>query len=368
MPAVLSTRALNRALLARQLLLGRVTVPALKVIERLVGLQAQTPESPYYALWARLQGFHPDQLASLLQRRKVVRLALMRSTIHLVSARDCLALRPVLQPVQERNLFVASPFGRRVAGMDLRALERAGRALLEAQPLSIAELARALRARFPDRDGQSMAYAIRNTLAMIQVPPRGLWGQGGLARGTTAEAWLGKPLQRERAPDRMLLRYLGGFGPASVRDMEVWSGLQGCQATVERLRPRLRVFRNERGTELFDLPRAPRPDPDTPAPPRFLPDYDNVFLSHADRARIVEEETRRRHRTGVQIRACPFLVDGFIAGAWRIERRRAGATLLLAPFARLARKDSRALASEGERLLEFAAPADRHEVRFVPRL
>ena len=156
---VVSTRALNRALLARQLLLERTELPAAKAIEHLVGMQAQTPESPYYALWARLRGFRADELAGLLQRRRVVRLALMRSTIHLVSARDCLDLRPVLQPVQERNLFVASPYGRRLAGMDLTALARAGRALLEKEPMTIAELAAALRARWPARTRPDSAAA-----------------------------------------------------------------------------------------------------------------------------------------------------------------------------------------------------------------
>jgi hypothetical protein len=343
-----------------------VPLPAAKVVEHLVGMQAQTPEAPYYALWTRLQRFQPEELSRLLEGRKVVRLALMRSTIHLVSAADCLALRPVLEPVQERNLFTASPYGRRLAGMDLPALVRAGRALLEAQPRTIAELATALRARWPRRDGQSMAYGIRNLLAMIQVPPRGLWGRGGQARGTTAETWLGRPLGRDRSPDRMVLRYLAAFGPASARDVEAWSGLQGLAPVLERLRPRLRLFSDEKGRSLYDLPRAPRPDPDTPAPPRFLPDYDNVFLSHADRARIIDEELRLRHRTGVAMRTCPFLLDGFIAGSWRIDRRRSGATLTIAPFRRVTRKDATALADEGLRLLEFAAPQDAHDVRLLP--
>jgi hypothetical protein len=363
-PPVLGTRALNRTLLARQLLLERVSLPAAKVVERLVGMQAQTPESPYYALWARLRRFRPEELARLLEGRKVVRLSMMRSTIHLVSAADCLALRPVLQPVQERNLFTASPYGRRLAGMDLAALVRAGRALLEEQPRSIAELAAGLRTRWPKRDGQSMAYGIRNLLAMVQVPPRGLWGQGGLARGTTAERWLGRPLGRDRSPDRLVLRYLAAFGPASARDVEAWSGLQGLEPVLEGLR-RLRRFQDQKGTALYDLPRAPRPDPDTPAPPRFLPDYDNVFLGHADRTRIVDETLRLRHRSGVDMRACPFLLDGFIAGSWRIDRRRPGATLTIAPWARLAKKDASALADEGLRLLEFAAPEDAHDVRFL---
>ena len=364
-PPVLGTRALNRALLARQLLLQRRAMSAIDVVDHLVGLQAQTPESPYYALWARLRSFRPDELAALLVKRQVVRLSLMRSTIHLVSASDCLALRPVLQPVQERNLFASSPYGRQLAGMDLKALVRAGQRLLEERPRTIAELAAALKARWPRRDGQAMAYAIRNHLAVVQVPPRGLWGQGGLARGTTAQAWLGRTLGRDRSPEPMLLRYLGAFGPAGVRDMELWSGLRGLAPAVERLRPRLRVFRDDRGVELFDLPRAPRPHPDTPAPPRFLPDYDNVFLSHADRARIVDEELRLRHRTGVALRTCPFLLDGFIAGTWRIDRQRRGATLTIAPFARVTKRDAVALESEGARLLEFAAPEDAHDVRLV---
>jgi hypothetical protein len=210
-----------------------------------------------------------------------------------------------------------------------------------------------------------MAYGIRNLLPVIQVPPRGVWGKGGLPRGTTAEAWLGRPLGRDRSPDRMVLRYLAAFGPAGVRDVELWSGLQGMGPALERLRPRLKLFRNQRGDLLYDLPRAPRPDPDTPAPPRFLPDYDNVFLSHADRARIVDEQLRLRHRTGVSMRACPFLVDGFMAGTWRIERQRSGAILLLTAFLPLARKDAAALAEEGARLLEFAAPQDRHDVRLT---
>jgi hypothetical protein len=364
-PPVLGSRALNRALLARQLLLERSALPPVKVVERLVGLQAQTPESPYYALWSRLRSFRPEALAVLLERRKVVRLALMRSTVHLVTDADCLTLRPLLQPVQERNLFSGSPYGRRLAGMDLPALVRAGRDLLEERPRTSAELAAALRARWPKRDGPSMAYAIRNLLAVIQVPPRGVWGQGGLARGTTAESWLGRPLGRGRSLDALVLRYLAAFGPASARDAETWSGLRGLAPVFERLGPRLRVFRAPSGALLHDLPRAPRPHPDTVAPPRFLPDYDNVFLAHADRSRIIDEQLRLRHRTGVSMRTCPFLLDGFIAGTWRIDRRRGGAILEVAPFARLPRRQAAALEEEGARLLELAAPEDAPEVRFL---
>jgi hypothetical protein len=359
----LSRRALNRALLARQLLLQREERPLARTIEHLVGLQAQTPDSPYYALWSRLSGFQAPDLARLLERRRVVRLSLMRSTIHLVTARDCLALRPVLQPVQERNLFAGSPYGRRLAGLDLAALLRHGRHLIETQPLTIAELAARLRERWPDRDGQAMAYAIRNLTAMVQVPPRGVWGVGGLARGTTAETFLGRPLARSTAPDTLVRRYLGAFGPASVRDAQSWSGLNDLAPVFQRLGPRLRRFRDEQGTPLFDLPRAPRPHPDTPAPPRFLPDYDNVFLAHADRARIVDEAERKARHTGVEMRNAPFLIDGFIRGTWRIDREDGVAILSVKPWRPLSRRDAAALAAEGARLLEFAAPGDPHRMR-----
>jgi hypothetical protein len=362
---VLTARALNRALLERQHLLRRVSWPATRAIEHLVGLQAQTPDAPYYALWSRLEGFRPDELSGLLRARQAVRLPLMRSTIHLVSARDCLALRPVLEAVQEHNLFVASPYGRRLAGLDLAALVEAGRALVEEQPRTHSELARALRARWPDRDGLSMAYGVRNLLALVQVPPRGLWGAGGLARCTTAESFLGRPLGTERRPEAMLLRYLAAFGPASVRDMQLWSGLPALQPVVDRLRPRLRVFQDERGVELYDLPRAPRPDPELPAPPRFLPDYDNVFLSHADRSRIVDAAIRKRHRSAVQLRVAPFLVDGFIAGNWRLTRERRRTTLTLWPFGKLSKRDQGAIEREAGRLLKFAAPGADHDVRFA---
>jgi hypothetical protein len=362
---VLPTRALNRALLARQLLLRRASTPVGRAVEHLVGLQAQTPDAPYYALWTRLRDFRPETLAALIEGRRAVRIALMRSTIHLVSARDCLSLRPLLQPVQERSLMVGSPFGRRLAGLDLPAMLAAARAFVDEAPLTTSELGAALARRFPGRDAQSMAYGARNFLALVQVPPRGVWGKGGLARCTTAEAWLDRPLGPALSPEKMLLRYLAAFGPASVRDVQLWSGLRGLGEIVEGLRRRLRVFRDDRGVELFDLPRAPRPDPDTPAPPRFLPDYDNVFLGHADRTRIVDEELRKRHRSGVDMREAPFLIDGFIAGTWRLIRGKRRATLVIKPLTKVRKADLAALGAEGERLLQFATPRATHDVRVV---
>jgi hypothetical protein len=349
---VLDQRALNRALLARQGLLERLDRSPVELIEHLVGLQAQVPNAPYVGLQARLERFAPDDLASLLSSRAVVRLALMRSTVHLVTARDCLALRPVIAPVLERQLWGGSQWGKRLAGIDVEALVAAGRSLLDERPLTNPELAQRLHERFPEHDGESMVNALRNLVPLVQLPPRGIWGVGGVATLATVETWLGAPLATDTAPDGMILRYLRAFGPATVMDVQAWCGLTRLGAVLERLRPQLVCFRDELGRELFDLPEAPRPDASTPAPVRFLPEYDNVLLSHADRTRIIAPEHRERVFTKGAL-----LVDGLVAGTWKLRSTGARARLEVEPFARLGRGPVGELRREGERLLAFAAPA-----------
>jgi hypothetical protein len=364
---ILSRRALNRALLERQLLLQRATMPAAEAIEHLVGMQAQIPRDPYIGLWSRLEGFQPDELSRLIADRQAVRVGLLRTTIHLVTARDCLRLWTVLQPVQERGFQSGSPFGRNLAGMDIGEVLAAGRAVLEERPRTIAALRSSLAERWPDRDSSSLAYAIRYLVPIVQLPPRGLWGVSGQPTWTTVEAWLGQPLDDDPAPDRLVLRYLAAFGPASVADMRTWSWLTGLRGVVERLRPQLRVFRDERGRELFDLPDAPRPDPDTPAPPRFLPEYDNVGLSHDDRTRVIPEETRFLSFPGSGGFPGSVLIDGFLGATWRLTRRDGGATLVITPFAPLGRQEQAAVADEGARLVGFlASDAPDRDVRFQP--
>jgi hypothetical protein len=361
---VLGPRALNRALLARQMLLERGPFGAAEAIERLVGMQAQAPGAPYVGLWTRLRDFRPDDLAQLMLERRAVRIALMRGTVHLVTARDALTLRPLVQPVFDRELRVNSSYARGLAGMDLGALAAHGRALVEERPRTMTELRALLHARWADRDAPSLAYAIRNLLPLVQVPPRGLWGVAGLPTLTSAEAWLGRPLARRPSLGRLVRRYLGAFGPASVMDVQEWSGLTRLGAVVERLRPELRVFRDERGTELWDLPGAPRPDLDTPAPPRFLPEYDNLLVSHADRSRVVAEADRGRITLDGREIVGTVLVDGFAGGTWKIHRKGGRALLAVAPFARLARTQVAAMAEEGERLLAFTdGDASAREVR-----
>ncbi|WP_233262252.1 winged helix DNA-binding domain-containing protein [Vitiosangium sp. GDMCC 1.1324] len=363
---VLSQRALNRALLERQWLLRRAKRSAPQAIEHLVGLQAQAPNPPYYGLWTRLEGFRQEDLATLLLDRQVVRIVLMRGTIHLVTARDARRLRPLVQPMMERTLLAHRTYGRNIAGMDLDALVAAGRALVEEEPRTLTELGALLAERWPDRDPNSLAQAIRAFAPLVQVPPRGIWGVGGQTRCTTLESWLGQPLDASLSMEELVLRYLAAFGPATVLDVQTWSGLTRLSDVLEGLRPRLRTFRNEQGRELFDLPDAPRPDPDTPAPVRFLPEFDNVLVSHDDRGRVISDEDRKRVATRNGMVPGGLLVDGFFRGAWKFRQSRGTTTLLIEPYKRLSAQERTAVEEEGERLLDFAAAdAKTRDIQFV---
>jgi hypothetical protein len=365
---VLSPRALNRALLERQMLLRRWKLSAAEAIEHLVGMQAQAPDPPYVGLWTRLEGFHPDELARLILDRRAVRTALMRNTVHLVTARDCLALRPLVQPVFDRHLYASRTHREALEGVDIEALVAAGRALLEERPRTAKELGELLRKRWPDRDPASLARAIRHLVPLVQVPPRGIWGKSGKAAHTTAEAWLGRPLDHDPSLDEMVMRYLGAFGPATVKDLQTWSGLTRLGEVTDRLRPRLRTFRDEYGKELFDLPDAPRPDPDTPSPPRFLPEFDNLILSHADRTHIISNDYRKVIASKNGMVPATVLADGFVRGTWKTKRTRGKAMLVIELFEPLARKERDALAAEGERLIRFVGEgAEAFEVRLIGR-
>jgi hypothetical protein len=356
---VLSRLELNRALLARQMLLLRERITAAKAIERLVGMQAQVPKDPYVGLWTRIEGFDPAELARLIERRKAVRIALLRGTIHLLTARDTVALRPVLQPVAER--WWRNQFGKRLTAEERKRVAAAGRVLVEQEPRTFEELGKLLHSRWPSLDPFALAMTIRADVPLVQTPPRGIWGAGGLARHTSAEHWLRTPLGRSAAPDALILRYLAAFGPATVMDAQNWSGLTLLRERFDRLRPKLRTFRDEHGRELFDVRRGPLPDPATPAPPRFLPEYDNVFLGHKDRSRIGTA-------TGYTpiVGDAWLLVDGFIRGVWRIERSGGAARLRIKPLHPIARRDRSAVTEEGKRLLAFAAAdATSRAVRFV---
>jgi Winged helix DNA-binding domain len=373
-PGVLGRRELNRALLDRQMLLRRVPLPAeagpraervIETVEHLAGLQAQAPFPPYYGLWSRLAGFRPGDLAELILSRRVVRIALMRGTIHLVSARDCLMLRPLIQPVLDRAM--STTYGRQLSGVDTGELAAAGRILVEEKPRTFSELGTLLSAQWPDHPPAALAQGVRALVPLVQVPPRAVWGLAGQAAHMSAESWLGCDLEAGPRLDDLVVRYLAAFGPATVMDMQAWSGLTRLREAVDRLRPGLRTFRDQQGAELFDLPDAPRPGPDVPAPVRLVAEFDNLILSHADRARIISEPNRQRMFTRNGIFPGTVLVDGFVVGMWRLARSRGGAALVIEMFEPVGDRDRDAIVTEGGHLLAFAAPdAPVHDIRFEP--
>ena len=359
---VLGLKALNRATLARQMLLAREKTTAVRAIERLAGMQAQLAKPPFIGLWSRVSGFNAADLARLARERKLVRATMMRATLHLMTAKDYLALRPTLQPMLAAAMD--GVLGERGAEIDLPRVLADARRRLDERARTFEDLRSDMAAAWPGADPRAIGYAVRTHLPLVQVPSDAAWGWPGTATFAPAETWLGAPANGSPNVELLVSRYLAAFGPASVRDAQAWSGLKSLDAAFDSLRPRLLVFRDERGRELFDLPKAPRPPADTAAPVRFLPDYDNLVLGHADRTRIVSDAHRRALATKNLRVLATFLVDGVVAGSWSIARARSAAVLELKPFEAPARKDRAALVAEGEGLLRFAEPdAKSREVR-----
>ncbi len=355
--ALLSRRALNRATLARQYLLERAPVRAIDAIEHLAGMQSQAPLAPYVGLWTRLRDFTADELSTLTEQREVVRLHLMRSTVHLASARDCLAWRGLFTALHTARAGVHLRHG--VGSVDRAELVRQAQALLDERPRTRAELGRLLAQHWPDADGQALAFAVTQQLALCQVPPRGVWGRGGEVAWAVVEQWLGAPL-RPVPVDELVLRYLGAFGPASVADIQQWSGLTRLGEVVARLP--VRTLRAETGQPLYDLPDAPRPAEDTPAPPRFLPEYDNLLLSYRDRSRVIRDSRPVPLPPGNGASGGTVLVDGVWQGTWQVRDR----TLRIQPFTTLPRADRAALLAEAAELCAFLAPQAEYDIILHP--
>lgn len=366
-PALLDTRALNRATLQRQWLLQRRVATIPRAIEHLVGLQAQTANPPYLALWARLEGFEFGALTRLIEQRRIVRCALLRGTLHLVSARDLLGLRPLLQPVLERGLQ-HSAHARHLEGIDLHELARIAHRQLAQKAVPSGDLGAALAHDWPGRDTTALAAAARCHLSLIHVPPAGTWGSHKNAALCPADVWLAatKPSPESEDPlGQLVLRYLAAFGPASAADITTWSGLTQVAPVLERLGTQLRRHRDAQGRTLFDLARTRLPDPDTPAPARLLPGFDNLLLSHADRSRVIDDAHRGRV-FGVNGLIQPIvLVDGFVGATWRIDRSKDRAVLTVEPFKPLSGAQRDEIGGEARRLLPAIEPDATHELRFA---
>ncbi|MGB3307718.1 MAG: winged helix DNA-binding domain-containing protein [Thermomicrobiales bacterium] len=361
----LSLRALNRATLARQSLLERSDASAFDMVRHLSGMQAQAPFPPYFGLWSRLENFAPDDLSRLILDRSLVRITLMRGTVHLATAADAQLLRPLIQPTLNRLVQQNSQFRASIAGLDLDELAMFSRKLLENEPQSMLQLREHLAARWPDRDPAGLSHATYYLLPLVQIPPRGIWGMSGQPVCTTLDAWVGAAPDDDPSIDDVVLRYLGAFGPATVMDAQTWSGLTRLGAVFERLRPQLVSFRDEDGRELFDLPESPRPDPETPAPARILAPFDNVLIGYKNRRRIMTEPHQKQIFTQNGIVQSAALIDGFTVGTVATTRANGHATQTITLFEAISPRDRDELVAEGERLLAFAEPdADRHAVEF----
>jgi hypothetical protein len=356
---VLTADAINRATLARQLLLARATLPIVDAVEALGGLQAQEPASPYLALWTRLESFEPAALDGAFRDRRVVKATLMRSTLHAVSLDDYRhflpALRPMFQALRTR-LGNAPPVEARVAELAEASLAFA----------SVPRTNVELRDHVTDLDAEIARdvawWLIRRYAAFVNVPSETTWSFSRRPTYIDASVWLdGVPFADDAAAVAHLVRrYLAAFGPASPRDAAAWSGLP-----ITRLRPGFEAldtagelvrFADADGRALLDLAAAPRPDAGSPAPPRLLPMWDSLLLAYADRTRVIGDEHRKVvvARNGDTLPT--FLVDGRVAGLWWAEADGNGTRIALEPFGRLVKADRLALEREGERLAAFVAP------------
>jgi hypothetical protein len=360
----MTPRALGRATLARQMLLAREKVAAKKAIERLVALQAQAAKTPFGALWARVEGFRREELAKLVARRDVVRATAMRATLHLMTAKDYASMRAPLQPMLTQGMEAI--LRQRMKGLDVAEVVAAARPFFATRARTFDAVREMLIGRFPRGDERAMGYAVRLHLPLVQVPSDDEpWSYAASPDFALAEAWLGRPLGEGDGPQAIVLRYLGALGPASIADVQAFTGMKDARVHVEALRGKLHVTKEGRGRELFDLPGAPRPTEDAPAPPRLLPEFDNVLLGHADRTRFVANEHRARvYLPGLRV-AATVLVDGRIAGTWTTLRKKDAATLTVAPFGKLAASDRDAIEREAAAWLLFAEPdAKVRDVRF----
>ena len=357
---LLSQRALNRAVLARQLLLERSSLGVVAAIEQVFGLNAQQPNDPYFALASRLSRFERVDLTSAIENRRVVRSALMRATQHLVAAVDYPWLRAVLQPLFSRAQRNA--FGQRTSDTHLADVVTDAQRLLAGQVRTRAELGRLLTEHRPGADGNALAWSMQYLLPLVHPAPSGTWDTVGPTSLALAEDHLGIPLG-EPDPERMVRRYLAAFGPASTADMRAWSGVSGLVDVVAGMDGELRVFRDESERELFDLPHAPRPNSETSAPVRLLAAFDNVLLGYADRTRLMTDQVRRRVCVGDAV-AATLLIDGAVSGTWQLDR--AAGVVTIRPFVRMSQPDVEAAVAEGDRLLDLAATsAERPEVRVL---
>ena len=348
------------------MLLAREEISALGAVQRLVGLQAQAGATSLHRPLDQARPLRARRAARLIHGREVIRASLMRGTLHLMTAADYLSLRGALQPALSAGMRAV--LRDRARALDIAAVTAAARRYFGEQPRTFTELRAALMEVFPSGDERAMGYAARMHLPLVVVPDDSEWAFRSDANFALAESWLGKAPDTDERPHALVMRYLAAFGPASATDVQAWSALAGIREVLEELRPQLVTFRDDRKRELFDLPKAPRPSEDAPAPARFLPGFDNLILSHADRTRIMADEHRPLVTTK-NLQVLPtFLVNGFVAGTWKSSLAKKEARLTVLPFEPLSKAAKAELALEADKLVRFIEPdAGKWTVSFEAR-
>jgi len=332
------------------MLLEREKANVVNAVERLAGLQAQQSRPPFVGLWTRIEGFTRENLLDALHDRKLLRATTFRGTLHLASSRDLQAWRPVLQPMFSAG--AKSILRERLETFPPEDLLQTARKAFETRARTFTSLRDELVAAYPDGDERAMGYFARMHLPVASVPDaKATWGFSA-----DAEFDLQPSLMSEGDAESLVMRYLSAFGPASIADFQAWSGLKSAKPWFDKVQDRLSMFQDAKKRVLYDLPGAPRPAEDTPAPVRFIAEFDNLILAHADRSRIVSDEHRPRIVTKNLLVLGTFLVDGFVAGIWKSERRKRDATLRLEPFEVLNVKAKKALEQEGSKLIRFLEP------------
>lgn len=356
-PRTLTTAQLNRALLARQGLLRRKRISVARMVEQTGGLQTQEPKDAFVSLWSRVDGFRAEQLRVAAERREIVRGSNLRCTIHTVTAGDFLAFRSTLAEVIEKD---TANWRHAYAGMDKDAVIAAAKRLLaDDMPRSGREIGVELAEEFPSADREGLTHCARIHVPVVMTPTGDRWGYSRPPKLALAERYLGAPLApaTPAAKTALLRRGIAAIGPASIADLRTWSGLTGVKEALEPLLPQLAEFRDEAGRTLYDLPGAPRPKATTEAPVRFLGEFDNVALSHADRARIIDAEDAKRFNLSKNgRRAHAVLIDGMINATWRIEAKRGEARLIVTPFRKLPKPTLDELSAEAEQLAKLVEP------------
>jgi hypothetical protein len=346
---ILTNRQLNRATLARQMLLERSDMSIADAVRFLGGLQAQQSNDPYIGLWSRLDGFTHEALTELIVDKTLARATTMRGTLHLHTADDLVGFRALVQSYLMATW--RSGFRKRFAGQDEKAVHREGLKVLKQGPTTIGAVGKALHEKFPEAEALALAVFIQMRETLIQVPPTRVWGNGSAPQLERAEIWLGK-LKPTLSRLDLVRRYLAAYGPATIQDMQTWCRLTKLSAEFRALDSELVSFEDEDGRVLYDLPDAPRPSADTPAPIRFLPLYDNAYLGFDNRRRMLMDIDLKRLNMFANFKPA-VLIDGVIAGGWVVSRKKDAARLEIEPYHKLNRKQVRELEQEGEPFLRF---------------